>query len=79
MEMDSFDIILLSKQISAVKRSFYHVRTCPVRKRKALMGVLLAKSTVVVRTYSRIAGWPDQTDLTVDIPTVLKEVSPSIY
>ena len=33
--MDSFDIILLSKQISAMKRSFY-VRTCPVRKRKAL-------------------------------------------
>ena len=33
-EMDSFDIILLSKQISAVKRAFY-VRTCPVRKRKA--------------------------------------------
>ena len=32
--MDSFDIILLSKQISAVKRAFY-VRTCPFRKRKA--------------------------------------------
>ena len=34
-EMDSFDIILLSKQISAVKRAFYG-STCPViRKRKA--------------------------------------------
>ena len=39
-EMDSFDTILLSKQISAVKRSFY-VRTCPVRKRKAHQFLLL--------------------------------------
>jgi len=45
-EMDSFDTILLSKQISAVKRSFY-VRTCPVRKRKAHQFLLLEIHTHV--------------------------------